>query len=436
MRWVLIIGVVGVLGWAAIEVASGGFGPGRGSAPVALSTSDRSKGAKSASKEDPPLPPGLGVAVPLEDPSGRALDAFHGALRRAEAGEGKARLMFFGGSHTECDHYVGYIRDALQGRFGDGGRGFAYPAWPSRFHYWQWGVQIDEGTGWARQRLGEKRGEPDYYGMAGLVFDSEGREATARVATSEWGVGQSADRLEVWYQEQPGGGDLELRVDGAQLDRIATDRPRVGPGFATYRLEDGPHEVALRAVPGASVRVYGLVLERDGPGVVVDNVGLSGARARFHLKWLDPVYSAQLRRRSPDLVAFFYGGNESNEFATPIDEFATQAEHALVRVLRRAPGASCVILGPADQPLEKDGEWMHRARTTSITRVKRDLAARHGCAFFDTVAFMGGRMSMLEWVRADPPLARDDYVHFSARGYRRLGEVLLDGLLDGYEGAR
>jgi lysophospholipase L1-like esterase len=66
--------------------------------------------------------------------------------------------------------------------------------------------------------------------------------------------------------------------------------------------------------------------------------------------------------------------------------------------------------------------------------VQRDLAFRHGCAFFDTVKFMGGRLSMLKWVEAD--LARDDYIHFSARGYRRLGEVLLDGLLDGFEEPR
>jgi lysophospholipase L1-like esterase len=433
MKRVAVIGALLVLGWAALRMASPSDGKKRRADTMALMTS-AARHVVGEQPPDPPMPPGLGVHIPLEDPSGNALDAFHAAIQRAAAGQGKARLMFYGGSHTASDHYTGYIRDVLQRRYGDAGRGFARAAWPDDFHYWQWGVRIAQGSGWESRRLGPKHAGEDYYGMAGVVFDSKGREAKARIETERWGVGQRASHLEVWYQTQPQGGRLEVRVDGKLFDTIDTEGPKPEAGFATYSLADGPHRVDLRAVPGASVRVYGVVLERGRTGVVVDNAGLSGARARFHLKWLDPVYSTQLKRRRPDLVVFFYGGNEGDDFAQPIDTYARKADKGMARALRRTPDASCVVLGPADKPLERDGEWVHRARTTSIARVQRDLAFRHGCAFFDTVKFMGGRLSMLKWVEAD--LARDDYIHFSARGYRRLGEVLLDGLLDGFEEPR
>ena len=58
-----------------------------------------------------------------------------------------------------------------------------------------------------------------------------------------------------------------------------------------------------------------------------------------------------------------------------------------------------------------------------------------GCAFFDLVAFGGGPLSMLRWAETDPPYAQRDHVHFTVRGYLRLGEVLHDALLDGLEAA-
>lgn len=71
-----------------------------------------------------PAPDALGVTTPIEDPSGHALDALHAALSRADRGEGQARLLFYGGSHTAGDHYTGRMREALQAYFGDAGHGF------------------------------------------------------------------------------------------------------------------------------------------------------------------------------------------------------------------------------------------------------------------------------------------------------------------------
>jgi lysophospholipase L1-like esterase len=89
-------------------------------------------------------------------------------------------------------------------------------------------------------------------------------------------------------------------------------------------------------------------------------------------------------------------------------------------------------MGPADKPLRRDQGWVHRQRTTLIAEVQRRLALHHGCAYFDTVAFMGGKLSMLRWIAAEPPLARDDYVHLTPKGYKRLGEVLLKNLMQDF----
>ncbi len=42
---------------------------------------------------------------------------------------------------------------------------------------------------------------------------------------------------------------------------------------------------------------------------------------------------------------------------------------------------------------------------------------------------MGGRNSMVSWVQADPPLAAEDYTHFSPQGARKVGELFYDALI-------
>jgi hypothetical protein len=47
-------------------------------------------------------------------------------------------------------------------------------------------------------------------------------------------------------------------------------------------------------------------------------------------------------------------------------------------------------------------------------------------------AAMGGAQSMPTWVAADPPLAVQDYIHFSPRGARIVAELFYNALYDSY----
>src|SRR5688572_6619421 len=79
--------------------------------PPPVTAADRA--ARAIDDLGPPPTDGLTVDVAIEDPSGRALDALHAALARAADGEGAARLVFYGGSHTASDLFTGRIRSGL-----------------------------------------------------------------------------------------------------------------------------------------------------------------------------------------------------------------------------------------------------------------------------------------------------------------------------------
>ncbi|MEM9072235.1 MAG: GDSL-type esterase/lipase family protein [Myxococcota bacterium] len=373
----------------------------------------------------------LGLDISIEDRDGQSMAALHEALRRAERGEGQARLVFYGASHVASDLFTGYLRRELQRRYGDAGHGVVLPAHPWRT-YRHRGVEVESNRRmWDSTKVRASSSEVDYFGVHGVYVESNRRGAYGRVRTASSGTGSSASLFDVYYLQRPGGGSFDVLMDGRPAQQVTTQSDAAGPGYATFRVPDGAHQLELRLRGDGPVRFFGVAVERETPGVIVDTLGINGARARYHLLWEDALYREHLRRRNPDLVVLAYGTNESGDDA-PIERYEAELRGVLQRVREVAPQSSCLLIGPSDRPVRReDGSWEDRPRTAAIVNAQYRAAVEHGCGFFDLISFSGGPMSMVEWAAADPPYGAPDHVHYTRRGYTRLGEVLLGALLEG-----
>ncbi|MGF1464796.1 MAG: GDSL-type esterase/lipase family protein [Sandaracinaceae bacterium] len=372
----------------------------------------------------------FGVEVALEDPSGEALRAFHEALRRAEAGEGQARILVYGASHVAADYFVDVIRDGLRARFGDGGHGFVLPARPWR-SYRHLDVRVESNRRrWTAHRIRANDRDVQVLGLAGVAVETSSGRAWGRVDLGD----DRAGRFEVQYLQRPDGGSFDVLLDGRRVRRIRTAADEEAPATAVVTAPDESHVLEVRARGDGPITLFGVLAERERPGVIVDTMGINGARARAHLLWDRDVHTSYLRRRDPHLVALAYGTNESGDTDVPIEDYEAELRRVLERLEATVPRASCLLIGPSDRPMrDEDGELVDRPRTAAVAEVQRRVAADHGCAFFDLVAFGGGPLSMIRWAEADPPFAQQDHIHFTVRGYRRLGEVLLSALLEGID---
>ena len=373
-------------------------------------------------------------SIPIEDPSGKAMQSFHAALKAAEERKGQARVVVYGASHVAADVYTDVLRTRLQARFGEAGVGFALPAKPTP-HYRNAGMFFENSSNWQGVRV--LAGEPveDFYGLAGMYVVP----ANKRPARSEFksrphdGVTAASSIYELYYWKQPDGGHFKLTVDGRTKEYSAASKTR-GPAYEQIVVPDGAHKVELATKGDGPVRIFGMSMERDKPGVILDTLGIPGARAKTHLMWDDALYREHLARRKPDLIILAYGTNESGDSGQPIDEYAAELRKVVGRVRETVAKASCLLIGPSDRPHKTEsGSFTDRPRTAQVIEVQRDVAAEFGCGFFDLVAFMGGPMSMVDWCDGEPPLGASDHVHFTARGYEALGNVLHDALLIGYQ---
>lgn len=371
--------------------------------------------------------------VVLEQPE--AVAPLRRALARVEGGEGIARVLVYGGSHTAGDLFTGRMRELLQARYGDAGHGFV-PLVPVVHQHWAWGVAIDAAEGFEVLQVGFKRREVARYGLAGVAFLADEPGAFAAVQADHWGNGRLASRLELLYDRAPGGGRFDVMLDGATVDTIATARDPAEVGVQVYEVNDGPHRLEVRVHGDGEVTVYGVVMEREGPGVIVDNLGLVGSKARHQLLWDEEQWRALFTRRAPDLVMLAYGNNETTDTHLTLAEHEAHLREVLDRIATAAPDAGCALVGPTDRPrLRDDGGLEPFEVVTQITEMQRRVAADRGCAFFDTLAFQGGLGVGADWMAREPPLMRDDRQHLTRDGYLAWGNALTRALLLAVDGA-
>ncbi len=423
-------------------------GPGRGApSPVVEEVADLGSAGPELACSEPEVDPQTGARrVPVQDPSGDALRAFHQALSATEvASEGEpavARIAFFGDSHTASDLMTGRLRRLLQERFGDAGHGFVAAGRPFR-SYRHDDVQSGELGTWEAYRVRQPRGrlpseENNRLGLAGLVVEAERPGSAVWVATSTEGpVGRTASRFEVFYMTQPRGGRINLSLDGTMIARLSSRSPSETPAYFDVDVPDGPHELRVEAGGAGLARIFGFVAERPGPGVVLDSLGINGARVTTILAWDRELLAEHLGRRDPDLVVLWYGTNEAGDDWYSLVQYEQWVIDALSVLRRAAPGASCLFVGPPDMgrvSLSARAEDLATPpRLLEVMEAQRDAAELSGCAYWSAFDAMGGRDSIATWVSLVPPLAGRDGIHLSRAGYELLADLLFAALMDDYE---
>ena len=381
---------------------------------------------------------GEGSPRPIEDPSGHALDAFYRALRATERGSPGAersvtRVCFWGDSNVAGDLVSGVLRRKLQSRFGDAGHGFVLLAGPTEWDFandvWRFASNA-----WSISRIPGPLAADGLYGLGGTSFRSRGPAAYARIATAKSGsFGRSVSRFSVDYLAYPEGAGLQVLIDGAERELIDTRADEPKAVVRGYDVPDGAHELELRA-QGVGARVFGVFLDRTGPGVTVDALGVTSAKIRYLARIERDHWHGQLHMRAPALAIFNFGVNESREGEQQfgIDEYERTAKEVLSDARAALPESSCLVVSPNDIAWKTPkGDRLSLEIVPKLAAAQRRVAAEVGCAYWDMFEAMGGTGAMGRWVGKG--LGRPDMLHPTSAGAEVLGEWLYRALMDGYQ---
>ncbi len=391
--------------------------------------------------EDEPIPayeahPDDRLKVERRLENAAALDPFYAALTRSELRLPGAvtRAIHYGDSAIGNDGITGAIRAKMQARFGDAGHGFHLLGQPNASYRHQ-GVVFVEKARFTLCFIIQGCRQDGHYGLGGTTFESSGG-AEVKIGTATKGAqGRRASRFEVWYAGVPLGGTLRARVDELEPVEIATAAGGLEDRWEVIEVPDGEHSISLRAAGGGKVRAYGVVLERDVPGVVWDELSQIGALTRRMLNFDPEHIHRQIARRDPDLLVLMFGGNDMNTKGTMAKYKSEMTE--VIRLLRggKTP-LPCLIMAPLDHG-EREGQMIvTRSIVPRLVDAQREVAAAEGCAFFDTYQAMGGEGSMGRWFRATPKLGSGDLSHLTHHGHKVVGGMLYRALMVGYRDFR
>lgn len=369
--------------------------------------------------------------VKLVDPSG-AMHAFYRSLTHSARKEAGAitRILYHGDSMVASDYVTSTLRRKFQDQFGDSGHGFVLMAnaWAAYFHS---DVFRFSTRGWSVSRIVGPYLKDGLYGLGGVSFKGPPGIHAQFGTAKEGNYGRKVSSFEVAYLKQPGGGLLRVNVDGAFHSLVDTDAPENDSAFYRVEVEDGEHLLELSTERG-EVRAFGVVLERSQPGVVLDAIGIQGARIRFLDKQDDAHWATQLRWRNPALLVFQFGANESGDgFAYSMPDYHQTMKEVILQAQRALPGASCLILSALDRARNSEWGLITVPIIPHIVEQQRKTALDVGCAFWNTYEAMGGKGSMARWVQRG--LGQADLTHPTSVGADIIGNWVYQAVIKDYQ---
>jgi lysophospholipase L1-like esterase len=383
---------------------------------------------------EPPAEPPQPAQATRVAALGHELDNFYADLRGLEKHTRSAhvRAVWLGDSHGASDFWSGALRSALQKRFGNGGFGFVHIGNRGYRHD---GIKMEIPGKWRTRPRGPASSIAQgdgVFGLSGMLLGSEEPNPRASLTVADQPIALPPSLTwDFCYRLASPRDEIALTLTGASpaASPVITVRASAAepPGVLRHLVltSQGANPTLSVTLASGLPELCGVVIEADPktqPGVVVDTLGINGARLTTPLAWDDASWTSELARRAPSLMILEYGTNEASDLIIKPERYRSQLARLMARVHTAAPSADCLVLAPTD-----------RADTLERTALVRDAlkeAARGvGCGFWDTYAIMGGKGSILNWRAETPPRAAPDGVHLVLRGYRELGDKLASDIL-------
>jgi hypothetical protein len=171
--------------------------------------------------------------------------------------------------------------------------------------------------------------------------------------------------------------------------------------------------------------LLGFVLDHSSePDMTIDVFGLPSATVKGWANANPQSLVQSLHGVDYDGVVLEYGTNEGADPDFEPAKYSALLSKALGNLRQVFPKASCVLVGPPDRGVLRQGKESSLPLLTygnihgHIEQIQREVGSRYGCVTWNWQALMGGSGGSYGWAHAHPSLMGRDLIHLSPDGYR------------------
>ncbi len=349
------------------------------------------------------------------------------AANKPQHTKGPVRVLHIGDSQIEADRITSVLREHFQNRFGGSGPGLVMPYDPLRINAT---MRLNNKGSWNLDYSYRDRHYPHpvNFGFSGKLAWFSGNEAEFSVTPHPLKTGriQNFQNLKLLTSVPEDSLTIRITSDATALtDTILSSSSQMH--IIQISQKKYFKKVNFHFQAKQSPAFHGLTLDGN-TGVAVDNISMRGRPWPGIRLAGKNILSQMGQELNTGMIIIQFG---TNVLPTIAEDYNFYRIHFLreLRLLQEIlPKVPVLIIGVQASAITEEGKPKPLKHAKHISNAQRSAALACDMAFFDLHKMMGGEEGAINWNQIQPPLMLSDYIHFSNRGAKKVGNRIWESL--------
>ncbi|MDR2125711.1 MAG: hypothetical protein LBP63_02620 [Prevotellaceae bacterium] len=354
-----------------------------------------------------------------------ALSRFYNAL---DTGSRPVRIAYFGDSFIEGDLLTCSLRDLLKKKYGGNGVGFIpVNCITAGFR----STAVTSAYGWNEHCVTDSIFSYSKQGISGHYFIPN-TNATAtfscrNVAGKEIDTCSSASFYFITD------GNLKFTT---VINRKDSQQHTISGSKDIQKITVNGQIAHIKITvnnPGINTRFFGVAMDNDTTGIVVDNYSLRGASGESLKSIPEKTLKDFDKLRNYDLIILQYGLNVASKTQTKYDYYKKTMKNVINHLRSNLPNSDFLLISVGDRAAKINGEMQTMPGVKNLLLAQQQIASECGIAFWNLIDAMALDGGMKGYVKSKPPKANLDYTHINIRGGEQIANHLFEAIEYGKE---
>jgi len=338
------------------------------------------------------------------------------------------RILHYGDSQIEMDRITSHIREKLQSRYGGSGPGILPPLQlvPS--------YTISQTASGNWQRLvsygaSNTRAPHNRYGITGMIFRYNGGNAQVSISPREkkYQYVRNFETVKVITGAYNRSFTVSLQNGNTSFSQMVPSEGK--EQLIKWQLDSNKSKVSLNFQSDSVTDILGIAI--DGKyGIAMDNIAWRGSSGLTFTSINKASLSQTYKFLNVRMVIMQFGGNSMPYIKDPkaAERYAASFAKQIDYIRSIDTSIKILVIGPADMSTNIDGSMQTPKMLEYCIQKMAEEANKRGAAFWSMYHAMGGKNSMVKWVRRSPAYGAPDYIHFSKIGAEEMSKILYSAI--------